>query len=79
MNSFRKVLKLDPEHRGAQEMLNRLVNDQEMLYTFGIEAPKEADDTETLTSNYYIGEAYKGFAMIDKAFKHFKEQLKIKK
>ena len=43
------------------------------MYTFGVESAMNEDDIDSLVSNYHIGEAYKGFASIEKAFKYFKQ------
>ncbi len=76
MAAFEKVLTLDPDHRGALDQLGMLKNDQDMFYTYGVEAMNEGSSTNEIIANYHVGQAHKGFAMIDKAFKFFKENIK---
>jgi len=71
---LQKVIELDPKHKDAQNKLDDIFNDQEMLYSYGIKAPKDVSNLEELNINFYIGEAYKGFNMIDKTFKYLKEK-----
>ena len=71
---FRKVLELNPEHKGAQEKLIGLHTDQEMLYKYGVTSHKEDYSHEELTMNFHIGQAYKGFGMIQNAFSYFKKK-----
>ena len=71
---FKKVKELDPKHRGANRRINELENDQEMLNNYGVISKKDTENPEVLLSNYHIGQAHKGFNMIDKAFKHFKKE-----
>lgn len=49
-----RVIELDPEHQGAKDKLGNLINDQELLYTFGIEEAKSDENIEALITNYHI-------------------------
>ncbi len=79
LKHFNIVLKLQPDHAGAQEKINTLLMDQEMLYAYGIESLQEGDSDEEIINNFHVGQTYKGMAMIEEAFKHFKEKMKKKK
>ncbi|MCF7911629.1 MAG: tetratricopeptide repeat protein [Candidatus Cloacimonetes bacterium] len=72
LKHFQRVVELDPEHIAARKKLDEIYNDQEMLYSYGIAAPKDITNHEELDINFRIGEAYKGFSMIDKTFKYLK-------
>jgi tetratricopeptide (TPR) repeat protein len=69
---LKQVVELDHKHKAAQKKLDDIFNDQEMLYSYGIAAPKDISNSRELNINFHIGEAYKGFNMIDKTFKYLK-------
>ena len=71
---FKNVIKLDPEHKAAKEKLNEILNDQDMIYSYGIEIPKD-EKLGKIANNYYLGQAYKGFSLLEKSLKHFKDKL----
>jgi len=71
---FKNVIKLDSEHKAAKEKLNEILNDQDMIYSYGIEIPKD-EKLGKIANNYYLGQAYKGFSLLEKSLKHFKDKL----
>ncbi len=75
---FKNVIKLDPEHKAAKGKLDEIINDQDMIYSYGIEIPKD-EKLGKIANNYYLGQAYKGFTLLEKSLKHFKDKLSDEK
>ena len=71
---LKKVVELDPEHKAAKRQLSDIYRDQEMLHNYGVETLKDKDNPEEIDMNYYIGQAYKGFDMINKTFNYLKKK-----
>jgi len=72
---LKRVIELDSEHKAAKKQLSEIYNDQDMLYNYGIESSKDKENPDEINMNYYIGQAYKGFDMINKTFNYLKKKV----
>ncbi len=70
---------LNPEHKGTQAEVYLLVTDQEMLYSYGVSSHKKEANLDDLTSNFHVGQTYRGMAMIEDAMKYFRKKAEKKK
>jgi len=79
MKAFKKVIELNPDHHGAKEKIEQLFTDQETLYSYGIVSKENEFTADELTTNFHVGQTYKGMAMIEEALKHFKNKTNNRK